>query len=89
MTLQDISMLISSLALAGTAVLSLLSWLQGRHNQKKIEANTVITSQTAAAVDGQATKLEAVARSAGYREGVIDQAGGVAPGPYPPEKPSP
>jgi hypothetical protein len=75
---------LQALAAVVGMVFAALAYLKGRDNHNAIAQNTAITTTTAAAVDGQASKLEAVARSAGYREGVIDQAGGVAPAPYPP-----
>jgi hypothetical protein len=71
----------------GGLIFAFLAYRKGRQNKTALDANTVLTQATAVAVDGQASKLEAVARAAGYQQGVIDQAGGAAPAPYPPAKP--
>jgi hypothetical protein len=65
-------------------VFAALAYWKGRQNHSAIAANTATTVQTHDLVNGQQAPLQAAARAAGYREGVIDQAGGVAPAPYPP-----
>lgn len=70
-------------ALAGMIFAALAYW-KGRQNAASIADNTATTNQTLEHVNGASKVLESVARAAGYQQGVIDQAGGVAPGPYPP-----
>lgn len=73
-------------AIAGM-IFAYLAWSKGRENKRAIAANTELTAKTQEAVNGQGARLEAVAHATGYRQGVIDQAGGAAPAPYPPPEP--
>jgi hypothetical protein len=70
-------------AIVGMVFAGLAYW-KGRQNSHAIAATTAKVTETHDLVNGQQAPVMAAAHAAGYREGVIDQAGGVAPGPYPP-----
>jgi len=68
---------IQALGSLGGLIFAGLAFWYGRRNHAIVKSNTE-------ALNGQGRRLEAIAHAAGYQQGVIDQAGGAAPGIYPP-----
>jgi hypothetical protein len=77
----EILQAIQAIASLIAAIFAGLAYVYARRNHTIGKANTD-------ALNGQGRRLEGIARAAGYQQGVIDQAGGVAPGVYPPSPPA-
>jgi hypothetical protein len=87
MQVAEIFQAIQAFAAFMGMVFAALAYWKGRQNLTSLTQAAVKIDETHALVNSQGDKIEAAARASGYREGVIDQAGGAAPGPYPPSRP--